>query len=88
MEAFTEMDSLLETLAAILGCEPGSIEIDAVQKDRSFIIIFLIKTELASLLLQKDSHELIGLLKFRVDWIQIGIKSVTIPQSEYRFLFC
>jgi hypothetical protein len=77
----------LETLAAILRCEASSIEIDAVKKDKSFTIILSIQEEFASLLLQKDLHELTGLLKFSVDWIQIGNKSVTIPKSEFNH-FC
>jgi hypothetical protein len=87
MEEFTDMDSLLETLAAILGCKPSSIKIDAVQKDKSFVIIFLIKTAFANVLLQKHPHELLELLKFNIDWIQIGRKFVTIPQSEL-IAFC
>ena len=83
MEDFTDMDALLILLADILGCEPSSIKIDAVQKDESFVIIFLIKTESASLLLQKDPSQLTELLKFKIDWIKIGNRTVNIPQSEF-----
>jgi hypothetical protein len=87
MEDFTDMDALLNLLADILGCESISIKIDAVQKDKSFIIIFLIKSEFASLLLQKDPNLLTELWKFKIDWIQIRNKIVKIPQSELN-CFC
>lgn len=82
IEEFTDLDSLLETLAAILGCESSSIKVDAVQQTKSFIIVLLVKAEFASLLLQKDPEELKGLSTFNVDWIEIEKKLVTIPQSE------
>lgn len=82
IEEFTDLDSLLETLAAILGCESSSIKVDAVQQTKSFIIVLLVKAEFASLLLQKDPEELKGLSKYNVDWIEIEKKFVAIPQSE------
>lgn len=81
VESFHDIDSLRATVAAIMGCEQSDIEIVGIYPESSFIIVMLVKVKFAHLLLQKD-QELMRLLNFNVDWIEIDDKVVQIQQSK------
>ncbi|XP_062595362.1 uncharacterized protein LOC134256696 [Saccostrea cucullata] len=82
IEQFTNMDSLLATVAAIANCERSSIEIVGLRPASSFIIVISMKEDSAKRLRQKSPHELVALMMYKVDWIEIENEPIYIPRSK------
>lgn len=72
IEKFTNMESLLKTVASIVDCTSNDIKVVGVKEDKSFIIIITMREELINIL--KETHPLTFtiLLQYNVDWIRIG----------------
>lgn len=83
IEKYTNMKSLLETVASIVDCTSNDIKVVGVEEDKSFIIIITMREELINIL--KETHPLTftRLLQYNVDWIRIGNMVVNINTGIY-----
>lgn len=87
MEKYTSLDSLLQTVACIIGCTMKDIEIVGVRPDSSFIIIVTMRLDLLNILKDASPLNLTKLLRYNVDWIQIEDKIVNISKSKITFTY-
>lgn len=78
MEKYRSLDSLLQTVACIIGCTSKDIEIVGVRPDSSFIIIVALRMDLLNILKDASPLNLTKLVRYNVDWIQIEDKIVNI----------
>lgn len=93
IEKYTNMKSLLETVASIVDCTSNDIKVVGVEEDKSFIIIITMREELINIL--KETHPLTFtiLLQYNVDWIRIGdmvvnnVTGIYLGSSRF-FLHC
>lgn len=81
------MDSLLQTVACIVGCTLNEIEIVGVRPDSSFIIIMTMRLDLLNILKDTSPLNLTMLLQYKVDWIQIEDKIVNISKDKTTFTY-
>ncbi|XP_061191653.1 uncharacterized protein LOC133199848 [Saccostrea echinata] len=81
IETFTDIESLLATVAAIARCDKDSIKLVGLQPESSFIIVISMKECFARRLGQTGPHQLSGLLQYNVDWIKIENNLINIPQG-------
>lgn len=84
IEKFTNMESLLKTVASIVDCTSNDIKVVGVKEDKSFIIIITMREELINIL--KETHPLTFtiLLQYNVDWIRIGDMVVNNVTGTYQ----
>ncbi|XP_062609206.1 uncharacterized protein LOC134270956 isoform X2 [Saccostrea cucullata] len=78
---FTDIDSLLATVAAIVGCDKDSIKLVGLQPESSFVIVISMKECFARKFGEKGPHQLSRLLQYNVDWIKIENKLINIQQD-------
>lgn len=87
MEKYRSLDSLLQTVACIIGCTSKDIEIVGVRPDSSFIIIVALRMDLLNILKDASPLNLTKLVRYYVDWIQIEDKIVNISKSTTTFTY-
>lgn len=87
MEKYRSLDSLLQTVACIIGCTSKDIEIVGVRPDSSFIIIVDLRMDLLNILKDASPLNLTKLVRYNVDWIQIEDKIVNISKSTTTFTY-
>lgn len=79
IEYFTTIESLIRTVASIVGCTTNDIKVIGFQPENSFIIIITMKMELLKILKKKNLSKL---LSFNVDWILIEDQVIKIDAGE------
>ncbi|XP_062618762.1 uncharacterized protein LOC134280370 [Saccostrea cucullata] len=79
-----EMDNIVDTVAAIVGCDKSCIELVSVRPNRSFIIVLSMKAKFARILEQKGSFGLTRLLTYNVDWIKVGNNTINIARETHQ----
>lgn len=82
IETFTKMDSLLQTVASIVGCSSTDIEIVGLKPDKSFIITITMRDEFLNILKETNPLDFKILLIYNVDWIKIEDKIVTFDTGK------
>lgn len=87
IDQYTSMDSLVQTVACIVGCTVNDIEIVGVIPDSSFIIIMTMKLNLLNILKDASPLNLMKLLQFNVDWIRTEDKIINIGKGKTLYTF-
>lgn len=82
IENFTKLDSLIQTVASIVGCSSNDIEIVGLKPDKSFIIIITLREDFLNILKKTNPKNLKILLIYNVDWIKIEDKIVTFDTGK------
>lgn len=71
IEHFTTIESLIQTVASIVGCTSDEIKVIGLQPENSFIIIITMKEKHLEVLKNSNALNLQKLLQYNVDWIEI-----------------
>lgn len=71
IEHFTTIESLIQTVASIVGCTSNEIEVIGLQPENSFIIIITMNEKLLNIFKNLNALNLQKLLQYNVDWIEI-----------------
>lgn len=71
IEHFNSIESLIQTVASIVGCTSNEIKVIGLQPENSFIIIITMTEKLLNILKNLNALNLQKLLQYNVDWIEI-----------------
>lgn len=71
IEHFNSIESLIQTVASIVGCTSNEIKVIGLQPENSFIIIITMTEKLLNILKNLNAPNLQKLLQYNVDWIEI-----------------
>lgn len=71
IEHFTTIESLIQTVASIVGCTSNEIKVIGLQPENSFIIIITMNEKLLNIFKNLNALNLQKLLQYNVDWIEI-----------------
>ncbi|XP_061170572.1 uncharacterized protein LOC133179911 [Saccostrea echinata] len=88
IENFTELDFLIETVAAIVECDPKYIEVVSILPETSFFIVIEVERKLAQLLSRKTPNELRILADYKIDKIYIDGDCIEITEPGNKDSLC
>ncbi|XP_062566132.1 uncharacterized protein LOC134228497 [Saccostrea cucullata] len=83
IENFTKLDSLIETVAAIVECDPKFIKVVGILRENSFNVVLEVEKKLAQSLLSKTANEMLKLAEYKVDAIEIYGYKITFEKEDY-----